>query len=140
MPPSQTLPVAKPHRSILRRTVDLTATTKHFEWEVVEGGAFDFVAGQFVSMTIMHEGRELTRAYSIASPPRGDDRFELCLNRVPNGAFSKYLCDLEPGASMAFNGPHGFFTVQLPVERDLLFVATGTGIAPIRSMLADLFA
>jgi ferredoxin-NADP reductase len=134
------LPTPRNYRARLRRVVELTPATKHFEWEVVEGGRFDFLAGQFISLTLERAGQTHTRAYSLASPPRGDARFDLCLNRVPGGLFSNYLCDLAPGAEMAFNGPHGFFTVQVPVERDAVFIATGTGIAPIRGMLADLFA
>ncbi len=137
---SQGLPVPAKYRAALRRVVELTPTTKHFEWEVVAGGRFEFVAGQFISMTLERNGEQHTRAYSIASPPRGDSRFDLCLNRVLGGMFSNYLSDLAPGATLDFTGPHGFFTVQSPVERDLVFIATGTGIAPIRGMFADLFA
>lgn len=138
--PRSGLPAPRNYRAVLRHVVPLTPSTKHFDWEIVEGGRFNFVAGQFISMTLQRDGQEHTRAYSIASPPRSDGRFELCLNRVPGGLFSNYLCDLQAGAAMEFNGPHGFFTVQRPIDRDLVFIATGTGIAPIRGMLGDLFA
>ena len=134
------IPSPRPFRAVLRRVVALTEATKHFEWEILGAERFDFLAGQFLSMTLIRDAREHTRAYSIASPPRGDTRFDLCLNRVPGGLFSNFLCDLAPGAEIAFTAPHGFFTLQLPVERDPVFIATGTGIAPIRGILADLFA
>jgi ferredoxin-NADP reductase len=134
------VPVPRNYRAVLRRALELAPDTKHLEWEVVEGGAFEFVAGQFVSLTLKQDGHSHTRAYSIASPPRGDNRFELCLNRVPGGQSSNYLCDLEPGAVLEINGPHGYFNVRYPIENDVVFVATGTGLAPIRSMLADLLA
>lgn len=133
-------PRPRRYRAKLARVVELTAATKHFEWEIVAGGSFEFTAGQFISLTLAREGQEHTRAYSIASPPRPDGRFDLCLNRVPGGLFSNYLCDLACGAAIEFTGPHGFFTVARPVQRDLVFIATGTGIAPIRGMLADLLA
>ncbi len=136
----QSLPAPRTYRAALRRVVELTPTTKHFEWDVIEGGRFDFVAGQFISMTLERGGQEYTRAYSLASAPRSNGRFDLCLNRVPGGLFSNYLCELTPGATIPFTGPHGFFTVQLPIERDLVFIATGTGIAPIRGILAHLLA
>jgi ferredoxin-NADP reductase len=113
---------------------DLSDSTKHFRWEVEEAHKFDFHAGQFVSMLADHDGREITRAYSIASAPRGDNKFDLCLNRVPDGFFSNFLCDLRAGDEVRFHGPHGYFTLKHPV-RDSFFVATGTGIAPIRGML-----
>jgi ferredoxin-NADP reductase len=138
--PNVNFPAARKYRAALRRVRMLTETTKHLEWEVIDGGRFDFLAGQFVSMTMPTDGDEHTRAYSIASAPRPDARFDICLNRVPGGLFSNHLCDLEPGAAIDFTGPHGFFVVRQPIERDIVFVATGTGVAPMRGMLEELFA
>jgi len=123
----------------LVRSVALTEDTKHLEFAVEDMPRFEFVAGQFVSMKEPHDGREITRAYSIASPPRGNNTFDLCLNRVLEGFFSNFLCDLPEGERVPFHGPHGFFVLKSPV-RDSLFIATGTGIAPIRGMLQWLFA
>ncbi|HZU22278.1 MAG TPA: FAD-dependent oxidoreductase [Terriglobales bacterium] len=117
----------------------LSERTSHLTFQVVEVPRFDFQAGQFISMKALHEGRELTRAYSIASGPRGDNRFDLCLNRVDTGFFSNFLCDLESGSEVKFHGPHGYFVMKQPV-RSSIFVATGTGIAPIRAMIEWLFA
>jgi ferredoxin-NADP reductase len=122
----------------LRRTTELSDRTKHLEFEVEEAPRFDFVAGQFISMKTSRDQREITRAYSIASPPREDASFDLCLNRVEEGFFSNYLCDLQEGSEVKFHGPHGHFVLKNPL-RDSLFIATGTGIAPIRGMLQWLF-
>ena len=116
----------------------LTETTKHFEFEVLGPKPLQFTAGQFVSLYLQRDTAEDNRAYSIASAPDAN-RFDLCLNRVPGGFFSNYLCDLAPGATIAFEGPFGFFVAH-PSPRDSVFVATGTGIAPIRGILQDLFA
>jgi ferredoxin-NADP reductase len=123
----------------LKRSVPLTGETKHLEFAVEEVPRFDFAAGQFVSMKEPYDGREITRAYSIASPPRGNNTFDLCLNRVPEGFFSNFLCDLPEGEKVKFHGPHGYFVLKNPV-RDSLFIGTGTGIAPLRGMLQWLFA
>lgn len=123
----------------LVRSVDLSDRTKHLEFRVREIDRFEFAAGQFVSMKASPEGREITRAYSIASPPRHDNTFDLCLNRVEEGFFSNFLCDLKPHDEVKFHGPHGYFLLKQPV-RDSVFIATGTGIAPIRGMLQWLFA
>ncbi len=123
----------------LVRSVALSDETKHLQFAVEEVSRFDFTAGQFVSMKEPHDGREITRAYSIASPPRGDNTFDLCLNRVPEGFFSNFLCSLPEGEKVPFHGPHGYFVLKSPV-RDGLFIATGTGIAPIRGMVQWLFA
>ncbi len=140
--PMPTRPFIPPRdfRAVLRRVVALTPSTKHFEWEVIEGDAFEFYAGQFVSLEVPCNGEPEARPYSIASAPRGDSRFDLCLNRVEGGYVSNYLCDLQTNAVINMKGPHGSFVVSQPVEQDLVFIATGTGIAPIRGMLAEIFA
>ena len=96
---------------------------------------FGFVAGQWLSMKAnMPDGEEITRAYSIASAPNGDNRFALCLNRVQDGFMSNFLCDMTEGEEISCQGPFGDFILRPPM-RDTIFIATGTGIAPIRSML-----
>jgi len=127
-------------RAVLRRVVSLTPSTKHFEWEAIEGGEFEFYAGQFVSLEVPRNAEPEARPYSIASAPRGDSCFDLCLNRVEGGFVSNYLCDLKTNAIVNMKGPHGSFVVSQPVEQDLVFIATGTGIAPIRGMLEEIFA
>ncbi len=85
---------------------------------------------------VEHAGeKEITRAYSIASP-RAGNRFELCLNRVPHGLVSSWLFGLKPGDEVDMREPLGYFTLRHPGRR-AIFVATGTGIAPFRSMLLD---
>ena len=125
-------------RAVLARVVTLTDTTKHFEFEVLGPKAFSYTAGQFISLYLQRDGAEDNRAYSIASPP-AENRFDLCLNRVPGGHFSNYLCELAPGDGIEFEGPFGFFVLRQSA-RDSLFIATGTGIAPIRGLLQELFA
>ncbi|MGI9103762.1 MAG: ferredoxin--NADP reductase [Terriglobales bacterium] len=123
----------------LVRSVALTEQTKHLEFEVEGAKPFNFAAGQFVSIREPHDGHQASGHYSIASAPRGDNRFELCVNRVPDAFFSNYLCDLAEGKPVRLHGPHGRFALRQPV-RDSLFVATGTGIAPLRAMLQWLLA
>jgi ferredoxin-NADP reductase len=96
----------------VRQSVLLSGLTKHLQFEVEEVPQFDFAAGQFVSMLTEHEGREITRAYSIASAPVMDRFFDVCLNRVQDGFFSNYLCDLPEGATVKIHGPHGYFVLK----------------------------
>lgn len=110
----------------------------HLEFTVDELSHFDFVAGQFISCVAVDERvKTQTRAYSIASAPRAN-QFDLCVNRVEDGFFSNLLCDLEPGQTVQFHGPHGLFTLRQPLT-DSIFIATGTGIAPIRGFVEWLF-
>jgi ferredoxin-NADP reductase len=123
----------------LTRTTPLSDFTKHLEFEIESASKFGFVPGQWLSLTqTKPDGEELTRAYSIASPPDGN-RFALCLNRVQDGFMSNYLCDLEVGKEISAQGPFGNFILRPPL-RDTIFIATGTGIAPYRSILHWLFA
>ncbi len=115
-----------------------SAQCYHLEFDVPELENFDFEPGQFVSMvTEDGRGKPQTRAYSIASAPRGN-RFDLCLDRVERGFFSNLLCDLAPGDVVQFDGPHGFFVLHPPLA-DTMLVATGTGIAPMRGFVECLF-
>ena len=82
-------------------------------------------------------GKQQTRAYSIASAPRGN-QFDVCVNRVEGGFFSNLLCDLEVGQSIQFHGPHGLFLLRAPLT-DSILIATGTGIAPMRGFVEHLF-
>jgi ferredoxin-NADP reductase len=101
---------------------------------------FGFVAGQWLSFkTNKLYDEEITRAYSIASPPEDDNQFALCLNRVQDGFMSNFLCDMKEGEEISCQGPFGDFILRPPM-RDTIFIATGTGIAPFRSMLQWLFA
>jgi len=123
----------------LINSTGLSELTRHLEFEIEGAPRFGFVPGQWLSLTHTKvDGEEITRAYSIASPPDGN-RFALCLNRVQDGFMSNYLCDLAPGAEISGQGPFGNFILRPPL-RDTIFIATGTGIAPYRSMLHWLLA
>jgi len=124
----------------LIRSTALSEFTKRLEFEMKGVSRFGFVAGQWMSFKATKpDGEEITRAYSIASPPSEDNRFALCLNRVQDGFTSNYLCDMKEGDEIACQGPFGDFTLRPPM-RDTIFIATGTGIAPFRSMLHWLLA
>jgi len=118
----------------------LSDYTKHLEFEVKGVPRFGFVAGQWLSVkTNTPDGEEMTRAYSIASPPSENNRFAFCLHRVHDAFMSNHLCKLAEGAEITFQGPFGSFILRPPM-RDTVFIATGTGIAPLRSMLHWLLA
>jgi ferredoxin-NADP reductase len=110
-------------------------------FEVEGRDSFDYLPGQFISAVAPDEnGKQQTRAYSIASAASGS-KFELCVNRVENGFFSNYLADLSDlpvGGTIQIHGPHGHFVLQEPIT-DSIFVATGTGVAPMRAFAEWLF-
>jgi ferredoxin-NADP reductase len=110
----------------------------HLEFTIEEMDHFDFQPGQFVSAVAYDaQGKQQTRAYSIASAPRGN-QFDVCVNRVEGGFFSNLLCDLEVGQTVQVHGPHGLFLLRAPLT-DSILIATGTGIAPMRGFVEHLF-
>jgi len=114
--------------------IELAPGVRHFLFEALGEARLDFVPGQFVSFSAMVGEKKITRAYSLANAPDGTNRFELCLNLVEGGHLSPLLFAMKPGDTIAMVRPLGGFVLREPA-RDSVFVATGTGIAPFRSLL-----
>jgi len=126
---------APPITARLVESREIGPEVRHFVFETVGKDELHFSTGQFVSFSKEIGGKNITRAYSIASVPQGN-RFDLCLNRVEGGHFSPHLFEMQPGDSVNMKGPLGTFVWRRPVKPSIL-VATGTGIAPFRGMLLE---
>ena len=116
---------------------NLTHDVRRLDLRLIEPESINFKPGQFVSfeMPDPQSGRLLTRAYSIASQPSQSGVITLLFNLVSGGPGSGFLFHLKEGEKTQFKGPAGHFYLRDDPNRELLFVASGTGIAPIRSML-----
>ena len=100
--------------------------------------ALRFLPGQYVNV-IAAGG--LRRAYSLAQAPRADNKLELMIREVDGGAMSAYWFGTAQAKDLLrIEGPRGTFFLRKTAEVDLIFLATGTGIAPIRAFLAELEA
>jgi ferredoxin-NADP reductase len=123
------------------RLVEASMMTPRVRRMVFErvGAPFHFLAGQWVQLRFPlqdEKGRPLRRAYSIASPPDGA-RFELAVTRVDDGPGSGFLHAMAVGDTLEAMGPQGHFIRPLEAPAPALFIATGTGLAPFRSMVHD---
>jgi CDP-4-dehydro-6-deoxyglucose reductase len=95
-----------------------------------------FHAGQYVD--VIGPG-SVRRSYSIANAPSPDKLLELHIRQVPGGAMSDYWFGAaKVNDLLRINGPLGTFVLGDVADRDVVFLATGTGIAPVKAMLEAL--
>jgi ferredoxin-NADP reductase len=121
--------------AVVERIEHHTADTRSLFLRPANSQSLHFLPGQFLSLLLPVDGGVLTRPYSIASSPEDGDLLEICLNEVPDGRGSHYLCSLASGAQITFTGPWGTFRIDQPPAAECVFLADGTGIAPIRPMI-----
>ncbi|HTI93543.1 MAG TPA: FAD-dependent oxidoreductase [Puia sp.] len=113
------------------------ALTRRFWIQLPGLASFDFEPGQFVTLDLpIHEKpNKRVRSYSIASWPDGTNVIELVIVLLEGGAGTNYLFNqVTVGSELTLRGPQGVFTLPEPIEKDLFFICTGTGIAPFRAM------
>lgn len=118
----------------------LTHNVRELCFELIDPPTIAFQAGQYVAMTIHPSAAAqagASRAYSICSSPQGQKTFHLVANLVPGGEGSHYFFGLQVGDEVRLRGPTGHFVLDERTTRDYYFIATGTGIAPIRAMVLD---
>ncbi|MDI3531599.1 MAG: hypothetical protein PWP60_1449 [Candidatus Atribacteria bacterium] len=113
------------------RTSKLTSQDKLFEIALPEGEILDFEPGQFVEVSLRGVGEA---PISICSSPTHRNSFELCVRAV--GRLTRALHRLEAGDKIGIRGPFGVgFPITKLIGHDLLMVAGGIGIAPLRSLI-----
>jgi Na+-transporting NADH:ubiquinone oxidoreductase subunit F len=132
---------ARPYLAQVAAIRDLTADLREIELDLLRPAELHFRPGQYVQFLLPEDAPDASpvyRAYSIASPPSSPRRITLLFGRVEGGVTTTYVFEkLRIGDQVRVNGPFGEFYVRNG-SRELLFVAGGTGMAPIRSMLIDL--
>lgn len=89
----------------------------------------DYVPGQYASLFV---DQEIQRLYSFTSPS-SDPHVEFIIDVEPNGPGSKYVKNVQIDDKIRFLAPFGHFTLDSSSNRPLLFIATGTGIAPLKA-------
>jgi CDP-4-dehydro-6-deoxyglucose reductase len=130
LPEAKTLPcriqsIDRPSHDVIRVALRLPPTS-----------ALEFLPGQYIDV-IGAEG--LRRSYSIANAPRQDKLIELHIREVPAGAMSRYwFQEAKVNDLLRLRGPLGTFFLRGQAGKDLVLLATGTGIAPVKAILEGL--
>ena len=129
---------AKKYQAVVESIHDETPTIKRIRFRITDGQTIEFKAGQYVQLLAPpYPGNpeSVFRAYSIASSPSEQDAIELIIGYVEEGLVTTYVHQhLEVGDEVSFNGPFGDFYLRNS-DDEIIFIAVGTGVAPIRSIL-----
>ena len=115
---------------------DISQDTKHIIIKVPSD--FDFYPGQFISLLLTINGEELRRPYSIASKPE-KGKLELCIKVLPDGKATPTIGKFQKGDKIKVMGPMGtFYMKDQSLAKPIIFISTGTGVAPFRSIITHL--
>lgn len=96
-----------------------------------------FMAGQYLDI-LMKDGKR--RSYSMGNPPHDDEHIELHVRNMPNGAFTEFVFNkMKEKDILRFEGPLGTFFLREDSDKPIIFVASGTGFAPIKSIIEHAF-
>jgi len=92
-----------------------------------------FMAGQYVEF-ILKDGKR--RAFSLANAPHHDELLEMHLRLIPGGTFTQYVfSEMQEKAILRLEGPFGSFYLREDTDKPIIFVAGGTGFAPIKGII-----
>ena len=112
---------------------NLSPSVKFFKFELEE--EFEFVPGQFVMLKF----EDVKRAYSIASCPMGRI-IEFAITMVTDGKLTSKLDKMAEGDKVVISGPYAKFGQGITkIDNDIVFIATGSGVSPIRCLLQHLY-
>ncbi|MFT4043611.1 MAG: ferredoxin reductase [Gordonia sp. (in: high G+C Gram-positive bacteria)] len=103
------------------------------------GFSLDYLAGQYIGIGVLMEGRWTWRSYSLTSVPdltRAEGIIAITVKAMPEGFLSTHLVSgLQSGAVVRLAAPKGEFVLPSPLPEKVLFLTAGSGLTPIISML-----
>jgi len=119
------------------RIKDYTYDIKELTLDLIDL-AIDFKAGQYIQLHSAKYGKvkqSVSRAYSISSNQSSKNMVQVIIRQVPKGICTTWVHEyLKEGDIVEFTGPYGDFYIR-DTSKDILFIAGGSGMAPIKSML-----
>lgn len=120
----------------VERITLLTHDIRGIQFRLIAPDIIDFKAGQYIDLLV--PGTNEWRSYSMANPPSRNNAIEIMIKLMPGGLFSDYVDQqLKPGQRLTLQGPYGSFHLR-ETEREAIFIAGGSGMAPILSLLRDM--
>lgn len=127
-------------RTIPARIVSIDRLTQEITKVLLKtpsSSVMHFLPGQYIDVIV----GGVRRSYSLANAPRTDGFLELIIKRYPGGKLSEYWFDrANQNDLVRIEGPFGTFFLREDGPADIIFLATGTGIAPVKALLEELAA
>ncbi|MDA3855809.1 MAG: FAD-dependent oxidoreductase [Candidatus Woesearchaeota archaeon] len=124
------------YKGKLTQIKDIGDNARHFV--ITFDQEFNFKAGQFLNLSFHDKDEDFMRPYSIASSSSNNKQVELCIKKIDTGKVTPHLFKKVEGDEVIIRGPFGLFTLEKCQKEKIVFIATGTGIAPFRSMTAEI--
>jgi len=121
---------------------DISPSVKELVIKISGKETFNFSPGQFLTfdLPIGEKRLERWRSYSIANCNNATNRIHLIVSYIEGGGASEYFFKkLKSGEVLKFKGPEGKFTLPEKINKSLVMVCTGTGVAPFKSMIEHVF-
>lgn len=125
-------------RTLLSHKSQLNSNTYLYRFDLIDPKEIIFKPGQYVILKVPSDKGPISRLYSIASSNNNKNNVELIVGLISGGLASNYLYSLKEKTEVIFQGPAGMFELRKN-DRSKIFMVTGTGIAPILSMIKSNF-
>ncbi|MGF6976167.1 ferredoxin-NADP reductase [Paraburkholderia sp. JPY465] len=125
---------------ICARVSDETQDVRTFVFHTPDGRLFSFEPGQFITVSAEIDGKEVSRCYTISSPPTRPYALSITVKRTPGGVMSNWLHEnMKAGVELKAFGPSGVFTPSSGPALKSLYLSAGSGVTPLMSMTRTAF-
>ncbi|HUW30433.1 MAG TPA: 2Fe-2S iron-sulfur cluster binding domain-containing protein [Planctomycetota bacterium] len=130
---------AKMFAAVVRNTRSLTHDIKEIRLALIDPAEISHRPGQYIQVEAPSPDGPVFRAYSISSPIYEPGEVELNVRLVPGGIGSTWLHGLKPGNAVSFTGPYGEFRLNDDPAVEIVCVAGGCGMAPVKNIIHSLY-
>lgn len=118
----------------ITKIINVTENTKCFYFGVDDD--FKYTPGQYITLVLNINGREVRRPYSLSSTPNIDEHPFITVKLIENGEATRFLHEkVNVGQKLNFIPSHGRFVLPRQLPKQLVFLAAGSGISPIFALI-----